>query len=334
MKVSLVVPVRNEADSVDGLMSSVAAQTRRPDEMIIVDGGSDDGTPEIVEAWVGRHSLSDWVRVVRVDDATPGKGRNLGVANARYDWIAFTDAGIRVEQFWLERLIEVAEGDEQIDVVYGSYEPVTETLFERCAALAYVAPKQLRAGQLMRGPVIPSSLIRREVWEGVGGFPDLRAAEDLIFMEAIQRKGYAIAWAPRAFVWWRMPPTLASTFRRFTLYSKHNVRIGRQHDWHYGIARQYVAGLIFAVLALVVSRWLWLAPLMGYAARVAKSIRARREGRGLLWAMNPVQFVLVAAILLTIDAATFAGWWNAIRERGRAPDRPEGVAGNLTGNSN
>ena len=152
MKVSLVVPVKNEADSIESLMSSVAGQTRRPDEMIIVDGGSEDGTPEIVEDWVNRRSLSDWARVVRVDDATPGKGRNIGVANARYNWIAFTDAGIRVEQPWLERLIEVAERDNQIDVVYGSYEPVTETLFERCAALAYVAPKELRAGQWMRGP--------------------------------------------------------------------------------------------------------------------------------------------------------------------------------------
>jgi glycosyltransferase involved in cell wall biosynthesis len=313
VKVSVVVPVKNEADSIECLMSSVAGQTRRPDEMIIVDGGSEDGTPELVEEWVSRRSLSDWARVVRVDEATPGKGRNIGVASARYNWIAFTDAGIRVEQPWLERLIEVAERDDQIDVVYGSYEPVTETLFERCAALAYVAPKELRAGQWMRGPVVPSSLIRREVWEGVGGFPDLRAAEDLIFMEAIERKGYKIARAPQAVVWWRIPPTLSDVFRRFALYSLHNVRIGRQYDWHYGVVRQYVAWVIFAILALAWSRWFWLGPLIGYVARVAKGIWARREGRGLLWALNPIQFALVAAILLTIDAAMFAGWWNAIR---------------------
>lgn len=313
MKVSLVVPVRNEADSIECLMSSVAGQTRRPDEMVIVDGGSEDGTPEIIEEWIKRHSLSDWGRIARVDDATPGKGRNIGVANASYEWIAFTDAGIRLERSWLERLIEVAERDNQIDVVYGSYEPVTDTLFECCAALAYVAPKRIRDGRLMRGPVIPSSLIRREVWEGVGGFPDLRAAEDLIFMEAIERKGYKIAWASQAVVWWRIPPTFGSLFRRFALYSTHNVRIGRQYDWHYGVARQYVVWIIFAILALAWSGWFWLGPLIGYGARVAKSVWTRREGRGLLWAVNPIQFALVAAILLTVDAATFAGWLNAIR---------------------
>jgi glycosyltransferase involved in cell wall biosynthesis len=276
--------------------------------MILVDGGSEDGTPEIVEEWLKRRSLSDWGRVVRLEEATPGKGRNIGVANARYDWIAFTDAGIRVEEAWLERLIEAAEGDDRIDVVYGSCEPEAETLFERCAALAYVAPKRLRGGRWMRGPAIPASLIRRAVWEGIGGFPDLRAAEDLIFMEAVERKGYKIAWAPQAVVWWRMPPNFGNVFRRFALYSLHNVRIGRQYDWHYGVARQYAVWIAFVVLGFAVSGWFWLAPLIGYGARVTKGVWARREGRGLLWAMNPAQFAMVTATLLTIDAATFVGW--------------------------
>jgi len=315
MKVSLVVPVKNEANSIEHLISSAAAQTRRPDEIVIVDGGSNDDTAAIVEKWTRRHALDDWIRVVRATEATPGKGRNLGAAAARYEWVAFTDAGVRVEPMWLERLVEVAEGDDQVDVVYGNYEPVTNTFFERCAALAYVAPKRMKVGQLMRGPVIPSSLFRREVWEAVGGFPDLRAAEDLIFMENVRRRGYNIGWAPRATIWWRMQPTFAGTFRRFALYSRHNVRIGRQYDWHYGIARQYVAWIACAILALVWSRWLWLLPLIGYGVRVGKSIWVKREGRGLLWVMNPAQFMVVAAILLTIDAATFVGWWNAIRER-------------------
>jgi glycosyltransferase involved in cell wall biosynthesis len=315
LKVSLVAPVKNEADSIECLMESVAAQTRRPDEMIIVDGGSEDGTPEIVEEWLSRRSLSDWGRVARADEATPGKGRNIGVANAKYDWIAFTDAGIRVEKHWLERLIEVAESDDRIDVVYGGCEPAADTFFERCAALAYVAPKRLRDGRLMRGPVIPSSLIRREVWEGVGGFQDLRAAEDLIFMEAVERQGYKIAWAPEAVVWWRLPSGFGRVFRRFALYSLHNVRIGRQYDWHYGVARQYAVLIIFAILSFALSGRLWLAPLallLGYGARVAKSVWTRREGRGLIWALNPARFAMVAAILLTIDAATFAGWRHAI----------------------
>src|SRR5262249_9072731 len=138
VKVSLVIPVKNEADSIERLISSAAAQTRRPDEVLIVDGGSSDGTTEIVDRWAQRHSLSDWIRVVRVDEATPGKGRNVGVSQAKHDWIAFTDAGIRIEHFWLDRMVDVVQREEDVDVVYGGYEPIVETFFDRCAALAYV----------------------------------------------------------------------------------------------------------------------------------------------------------------------------------------------------
>ena len=89
---------------------------------------------------------------------------------------------------------------------------------------------------------------------------------------------------------------------------KHNVWAGRQRYWHYGVARTYLAVLPFVVLAVVSSPW-WLGVLAsGAMARVAKSLWTKREGRGLAWLLNPVQFVAVGAILIVIDVATFAGW--------------------------
>jgi glycosyltransferase involved in cell wall biosynthesis len=311
VKVSLVVPVKNEAHSIEQLIESAAAQTRPPEEVVIVDGGSSDGTAEIVHRWERRHSRMGWLRVIRAEEATPGKGRNIGVKNASHEWIAFTDAGIRAEPEWLEQLVEAAERDPQVEVVYGSYEPMTETFFERCAALAYVAPKQMRAGQMMRGPAIPSSLFHRRVWESVGGFPDLRAAEDLIFMNRVAEAGFKTAFAPGAIVWWQLRPTLSSTFRKFILYSMHNVQAGMQRFWHYGLLRQYLLWQAFFLLAAVFSGWWALVPVCGYLLRAAKSIWIRREERGMIWALNPAQFALVTVILLTIDLATFIGWAQA-----------------------
>ena len=317
-RVSLVIPVRDEARTVQSLLGSIAAQTLPPDEIVFVDGGSADDTAERLRAAAADDAR---VRIIETGGASPGRGRNVGIAEARCEWVALTDAGIRLEPAWLERLVDVVLADPSTDVVFGNYEPIIESFFERCAALAYVSPKQVRPGGRMRGPFVASSLLRRGVWHEVGGFPDLRAAEDMIFIEAIRENGYRIGWAPTATVWWQLRPTLGMTFKRFALYSRHNVWAGRQWEWHYGVARQYLLVLPFLVLALAHSPWWLVLPLLLMAARIAKSIWHKREGRGLLWALNPAQFALVGVILLTTDLATFVGWAHAMWHRPRSGPR-------------
>jgi succinoglycan biosynthesis protein ExoA len=315
--VSLVIPVRDESKTLPELFESIAAQTFPPTEVIFVDAGSVDNTMPLLQ---NAARVETRFRVIEAGPASPGRARNLGIAAASHDWIALTDAGMRLESTWLESLVTVARQSPSADVVFGNYEPVVDSFFERCAALAYVSPKQVRNGHLMRGPAVPSSLLRSEVWSAVGGFPDSRAAEDLMFIEAIAAKGYHIEYAPTATTWWRLRPTLGATFDRFVTYSRYNVWMGRQWDWHYGVRRIYVLMIPFVVLALAHSLWWLLGPLVALCARSFKRIWNGREQRGLLWALNPAQFAGVALLLLVIDAATFIGWAQALaRQPGSKP---------------
>lgn len=313
--VSLVVPARNEEKSLPALFDSIRRQTHRPTEVILVDGGSTDETVKVARQ-MAADSGDVNLRVIEATEATPGRGRNIGIAAARTEWVALTDAGISLEPEWLERLVEAARADAEVKVVYGNYEASVGSFFERCAALVYLPPKVERPGGRARGPSIASTLLRREVWEAVGGFPDLRAAEDLFFMEHIRRLNFKTAYAPRATVWWQLQPTLGKTFRKFVLYSRHNVWAGRQWDWHYGLARQYAVNLIFFAPALAHSAWWLVFPAAWTLARAAKLIYVRREGRGLLWLSNPAQFAGVVFVMLTVDLATFVGWAQAAWRRG------------------
>lgn len=309
IRLTLVVPMRNEERSLPALLSSISGQSVQPDRIILVDGGSTDGTVDLAKMLIADHSN---YQVIEAGDATPGRGRNIGVEAANTEWIAFTDAGIEPDRQWVEKLVEIVERTPNIDVVYGNYDPMTDTFFEKCAALSYPPAKQQRPGGLMRGPSVASMLLRRKVWQAVGGFPDLRAAEDLIFMQQIERSGFKIGWAPQATVRWQLQPTLARTFRKFVLYSKHNVWAGWQRYWHYGIARQYLIAAPFLALGLFYNPWWFLIPLAGWAARTAKSIWTRREGRGLFWMLSPARFACIMIILATIDLATFVGWVQAL----------------------
>src|SRR5688572_16403346 len=184
MKVSVIVPVRAEEHSIRELLDSLLKQTRPPDEIVITDGGSVDSTPQIIEHYIQQGAP---VRLLQAGPALPGRGRNLGAAAARFEWLGFTDAGIRLENNWLETLVARAAQDNSIDIVYGSWEPVTDTFFKECAAIAYVPPPAPRDGIVARPRFIASTLLRRDAWAAVGGFPeDLRSAEDLVFMDRLE----------------------------------------------------------------------------------------------------------------------------------------------------
>ena len=320
MKISLVIPVRNEASTLREVFDSVARQSRQPDELILVDGGSVDNTVEIART-LGAAFPS--FQIIVAGDATPGRGRNIGIAAAKHEWIALTDAGIRLQPDWLAGLVHAAETGDAPDLVYGNFEPLCSSFFERCAALSYVEPRQLRDSQRMRGPCIASVMMRRSVWQAVGGFPDWRAAEDRYFMDRVRRLGFKVTWAADATVLWHLQPTLAATFRRFALYSCHNVWAGRQWDWHYGVAKIYLASAPFIILAAFLSRW-WLAfPVAVGLARTLKSVWMRSEPPRLRQVIKPIQFLMVAVILLTIDLAMFAGWVAALIRRPARKVEPE-----------
>src|SRR5947207_4684612 len=223
MKISVIVPVRNEENSIAALIEALLNQTLPPTEIVITDGGSTDATAAIIQRYIDNGAP---VRLIRTTKALPGRGRNLAVSHSSSEWLAFTDAGIEPQKNWLASLAEKAS-DGSVDVVYGSYEPKTNTFFKECAAIAYITPPTEIEGALMRQRFIASTLMRRSVWETLGGFPEhLRSAEDLLFMNQIEEARFRIAYAPRAIVRWDLQPNLFRTFRRFAIYSRNNIRAG------------------------------------------------------------------------------------------------------------
>lgn len=306
MKISLVIPIKDEENSLEPLYQSICEQTCQPHEVVLVDGGSTDNTVSIAKKLKGGTFK---LKLIKIPQASPGKGRNIGVENTENEWIAFTDAGINLKKDWLENLIESTEESPTASICYGNYSPITDSFFEKCAAISYVPP--LRENKI-RGKFIASCLLKKEVWNEVGGFPDLRAAEDLMFMEAAESSGFKFVYAPEAVVYWHLRPNLTSTFRKFVVYSKYNIWAGRQWDWHYGILKQYVVLLPFLLLSVFHSLWWLTAIVLWLFARTLKRILAHRYEFGWRIVFNPFIFFGVMFLTLVIDMATFIGWGQAI----------------------
>ena len=309
MKVSVIVPVRDEEDSIRELLDSLLAQTRSPDEIVIADGGSVDTTPQIIEEYIREGAP---VRLIRAGAALPGRGRNLGAAQASSDWLGFTDAGIRLANNWLENLVAKAKEDTSIDVVYGFWQPVTDTFFTECAAITYVPPPVSHDGMMIRPRSITSALMRREVWQGVNGFPEhLRSAEDLIFMDRIENAGYVSVFEPRAQVYWNLQPTLGATFKRFLVYSRNNIRARLFRQWQAKILLRYAMLAILLIVALLIEpAWVWFPIgvwLLMLMARAAISIRRNRLCYPASFTRNVMRAAMVMSLLAALDAAAIIG---------------------------
>src|SRR5947208_1677009 len=129
MKVSLVATVKDAGEHIGEFLASVSAQTRAPDEVVIVDGGSTDRTLEVLRGAEG-------VTVVEEPGANISRGRNLAVAAATHDVIAVSDADCVLDSHWLERLLLPIEAG--ADVAMGAYRARTDGFFQVCASAVAV----------------------------------------------------------------------------------------------------------------------------------------------------------------------------------------------------
>ena len=98
-RVSVVVPLRNMADTIGACLASIRSQTRPAAEIIVVDDGSTDGgasLPSVV--------ADSRVRRLRLEGRGAGAARNAGARQAVSDWVAFLDA----DDEWKETFLEEA----------------------------------------------------------------------------------------------------------------------------------------------------------------------------------------------------------------------------------
>lgn len=104
--VSVVVPAYNAARYLDECLASICGQTHRNLEVIVVDDGSTDDTPEIIQ---GFSSADSRVSVLTQQNKYAGVARNNGFSQARGDYVIFLDADDVFEPTMIEQMVERAE---------------------------------------------------------------------------------------------------------------------------------------------------------------------------------------------------------------------------------
>jgi GT2 family glycosyltransferase/glycosyltransferase involved in cell wall biosynthesis len=224
LRASLICTVYNEAASIEAWLESVARQKVQPDEVVIADGGSTDGTPERIEAFARSHPGLE-LRVLRsVGRLNIAQGRNLAIDAARNELIACTDAGCILEENWFGAIVAPMQRDAQVDVSMGMY---------TCAG---GRPRTPYDDWFVSEPADPSRFLpssrsvafRKSAWRAAGGYPEwlTLTGEDTVFDLNLRKVSRKWAYVPSARVRWSAPRSLRDALKLAYRYGRGNGEAG------------------------------------------------------------------------------------------------------------
>ena len=259
-RVSLCLTVLNEADNLDALFASVAVQTRLPDEIVIVDDGSTDGTVSVVQRWQARGFP---IALLTAPGANISAGRNLAISHAASEIVAVTDAGVRLEPGWLAELTAPFEAADRPDMVAGFFRSDPRSPFETAlGATTLPGVQEIRPERFY--PSSRSVAFTRQAWQLAGGYPEwLDYCEDLLFDFALEDEGCRRAWAPDAIVHFRPRSSPRAFFLQYYRYARGD---GKADLWRKRHLIRYVTYLAVPLGLLAARRRPWLLGPMALAA--------------------------------------------------------------------
>lgn len=214
MKASLVTTVLNEEGTIMAFLESVAKQTKKPDEVIVVDGGSSDRTvAEVKSAKLKVQSSSLKFKILQ-KKGNRSIGRNAGIKRATGDIILLSDVGCTLDKNWVKRII-LPFTDKTVDVVAGYYAATSKTLFEKCL-IPYVLVMPDKVNPKTFLPASRSMALRKEIWKRVGGFPhEFSHNEDYVFANRLKKMNATTVFKRDAIVYWQPRTNLKQAFIMF-----------------------------------------------------------------------------------------------------------------------
>lgn len=192
--IGVVIPTLNEARYLPGLLDDLSRLGRAvPLDVVVADGGSSDATAAA--------ALRGGARVIAL---APGRGRqlNAGAATVRGNWLLFLHADSRLP----------AEGRRALLAAVVDEPGLAAGVFGFAIELPAPWKRFIEWGQALRERLyhLPYGdqglLIRRDVFQAVGGYPDIPVMEDVAMVRALRKRGVVIH---------RLPAALVTSGRRY-----------------------------------------------------------------------------------------------------------------------
>ena len=247
--ISVIVPSYRSSATLARTVDSLFRQTKQEllKEVIVVDSSDDEPTRRVLDG-----TRRAGLRVVRLTErAIPAVARNRGVREASGKVLAFIDSDAYADTRWLE---EIAAAYERGSRAGGGAILLPPEQLDRPLALAqyylqFSEFMEARASRVSRFTPSCNLFCERELFLRAGGFPEIRAAEDVLFGDRITSLGEAFHFEPSARVYhifadtWKRCRTNQTLLGEYTLTARRN----ESRSWAWQGAAPFFLAPVFAV---------------------------------------------------------------------------------------
>ena len=231
MRYSVIIPVYNRPDEVDELLQSLTTQQFKDFEVVIVEDGSSIPCQTVVEKYAGKLDINYFSK----PNSGPGQSRNYGAERSKGDYLIILDSDVILPEGYfdaIEKELAASPAD-----AFGGPDRAHESFTDIQKAINYSMTSffttgGIRGGKKKMDKFYPRSFnmgIRREVYEALGGFSNMRFGEDIDFSIRIFKGGYTCRLFPGAWVYHKRRTDLKKFFKqvhnsgiaRINLYKKY-----------------------------------------------------------------------------------------------------------------
>lgn len=268
--VSVLIPAHHEELVIERTLDTLFASDFPKDqiEVIVIDDGSSDRTPEILERLAKRHVR---LRILRIPPGQGGKGKaaalNRGLELARHELIAVYDADNQPEPASLRYLASQFVIDPTLGGALGKFRTQNRnknrlTRFINIEGLSFQWIVQAGRWKLLNIATLPGTnfIVRRQVLEEVGRWDEEALTEDAELSLRILEAGYRIKFVPYAVTWEQEPEDLATWFRQRTRWARGSFYL--MHKFFAGIGKAKNKALAYEMFYFLCLYYVFLAAIV------------------------------------------------------------------------
>lgn len=289
MKFSIIIPVYNRPDEVDELLKSLIQQSFTDFETIVVEDGSQKDCKSICDKYQDTLTLKYFMK----QNSGPGQSRNYGAERAQGDYLIILDSDVVLPVAYLQAVNE--ELEHQRADAFGGPDQAHPSFTDTQKAISYSMTSffttgGIRGGKKKLDKFYPRSFnmgIRRDVYQKLGGFSQMRFGEDIDFSYRIVEAGYQCRLFPNAWVWHKRRTDFHKFFRQVYNSGIARINLEKRHPGSMKMVHLlpmvFTLGVITLILIAALGRvmmvygdkgdfWLWynmvtvaLTPIVLYA---------------------------------------------------------------------